>query len=431
MLWTWLTVVAIPYIMAQPHMLIECDVCANMKTEYCAIFPEEELCATTCGFEFDKTAGQCRRVSKGSAQHPLKDGDSPIIGGYGKFRYQYMPELLQPPQGAALVNCHGLVVDNDENILLTYQNDGIDQHCIIKWKPDGTGGTFASQDSPGLCAGTPHGLKITTEGDTQYLYHANNAQKLAKTTMDGKVVWITEGKFGQNDTCVPARDCPLNSCSCGDGKVPYIPTWFATPPNTKYAYLCDGYGSDHIYVFDATTGAFMNQTFGGRSPAGLTPGSAGPTQPHGLFSENHGCTYDPRQTTQANTIVVSDRRNMRFEFFQYVPDRVDKFDWFKTVDMSASLGPATLPCNIRFTHGSKYRPEQEGRSIVPDLSGPVAVLDIAHNVVSVINVSALLDVQQHKHPHDAIFLSNGDIVVATWAPGRVSYWKLLPPAEDL
>ena len=44
------------------------------------------------------------------------------------------------------------------------------------------------QDTPGLCTGTPHGLKITTEGDQQFLYHANNAQKLAKTTMDGEIV---------------------------------------------------------------------------------------------------------------------------------------------------------------------------------------------------------------------------------------------------
>ena len=29
------------------------------------------------------------------------------------------------------------------------------------------------------------------------------------------------------------------------------------------------------------------------------------------------------------------------------------------------------------------------------------------------------------HPHDAIFLRNGDIVVGTWDWGYVSYWKRL------
>ena len=81
------------------------------------------------------------------------------------------------------------------------------------------------------------------------------------------------------------------------------------------------------------------------------------------------------------------------------------------------------------THGSKFDPKHEGRSIVPDLSGPVAVLDAQHSVLSVVNVSVLLAAQQHKHPHDATFLANGDMVVATWSPGRLSYWKLLPVEE--
>jgi hypothetical protein len=36
---------------------------------------------------------------------------------------------------------------------------------------DGSGGEFGANDTanPALCSGTPHGLKITTEGDTQYL----------------------------------------------------------------------------------------------------------------------------------------------------------------------------------------------------------------------------------------------------------------------
>lgn len=82
--------------------------------------------------------------------------------------------------------------------------------------------------------------------------------------------------------------------------------------------------------------------------------------------------------------------------------------------MTGPMGEGTLPCNIRMY------PEQEGIAIVPDLAGPVAVMNNANEVVSVVNVSVLLAEQQHKHPHDAIFLPNGDMVVATWAPGRIS-----------
>ena len=99
--------------------------------------------------------------------------------------------------------------------------------------------------------------------------------------------------------------------------------------------------------------------------------------------------------------------------------------------MGHQLGMDTLPCNMRMTHGSKFDPAHDGRSIVADLNGPVAVLDNQHNVISVVNVSVLLAAEQQMHPHDAIFLANGDMVVATWAPGRVSYWKLLPVEEEL
>jgi len=313
----------------------------------------------------------------------------PIIGGYGEFRYQYMPDLLQPPAGASLVNCHGLVTDPEDNIYLTYQNDGKDLNCLIKWKPDGTGAEFMTGGNSTLCSGTPHGLKITNEDNNMFLYHANNNQKLTKTTLDGTIVWQVDGNFGQDST------------------LPYRPTWFATPPDSKYVYLCDGYGSNNVYPFD-TDGHWQNKTYGGK----------GDRTQHGKFSTNHGCTYDSRIPDE-HVIIVSDRANSRLEFYNYDPASSDKFEYNRTVDLRPSLGKGTLPCNIRMY------PKQDGRAIIPDLSGPVAVLDKNNEVISVVNVSQLLAAEQHKHPHDAIFLPNGDMVVATWAPGRISYWKKL------
>ena len=137
-------------------------------------------------------------------------GDDPIVGGYGAYQYQYMPDLLQAPSGATMVNCHGLVTDADGSIILTYENDNeTDFNCLIKWAPDGTGGEFLTGSGSALCEGTPHGLKIATEGDDgeQFLYHANNAQKLTKTTLDGTIVWQVNGNFGQ------------------DPSLAYTPTW--------------------------------------------------------------------------------------------------------------------------------------------------------------------------------------------------------------
>lgn len=222
-----------------------------------------------------------------------------------------------------------------------------------------------------------------------YLYHANNNQKLTKTHLDGSIVWEVNGTFGQ------------------DPKLPYRPTWFATPPDSKYVYLCDGYGSNNVYPF-TLDGKWTNKTYGGK----------GDRSEHGKFSTNHGCTYDSR-TPKTPTIIVSDRANSRFEFFSYDPDTPDTFEYKKTVDLRPSMGAGTLPCNIRMY------PDQEGRAIVPDLAGPVAVLNNENEVISVVNVSVLLAKEKHNHPHDAIFLANGDMVVATWNPGRISYWKKL------
>jgi len=78
------------------------------------------------------------------------------------------------------------------------------------------------------------------------------------------------------------------------------------------------------------------------------------------------------------------------------------------------------PCNVRFLREN---------SIVADLNGPVLILDKDDNLLSSIDVAGLLGDQGHKHPHDAMFMPNGDIVVATWNPGRMSYWRRLANSD--
>jgi len=381
-----------------------CDLCAEDKEEFCKVFPENKnVCDHPCGFVWDEATKRCWEAGTVPTFGASDGTAAPIIGGTGKFRYQYMPDLLKM-EGASLVNCHGLVTDKAKNIYLTYQNDGKDKNCLIKWKPDGTGGEFmtgpAGSNVSELCAGTPHGLKIATENGEEVLYHANNNQKLTKTKTDGTVIWQKEGFFGQNAAGLKA----------------YRPTWHAVPPNSKFSYLCDGYGSNQVYEF-TTDGEFTNHTWGGRSA------TKGPTAELGKFQTNHGCTYDPR-ITDSVTVVVSDRANSRFQMCEVDAKNGGKFDCKSSVDMQPYLGKGTLPCNLRMY------PEQNGQAITADLAGPVGVLNAANEVISVVNVSVLLAAEQHKHPHDAEFLPNGDMVVATWAPGRISYWKLLKPGDE-
>ena len=303
-----------------------------------------------------------------------------IIGGDGDYKYEYVPEKLQLPEGTALVNAHGLEVDKAGNIYLTYESDhDTDTHCFVRWDPDGTGGTTLGSGGA-LCLGTPHGLRIASEGDGTFLYHANNGELLTKTTLDGTILWQLQGP--------PNNDSKFE---------PFKPTWFAVPPEGDFVYLADGYGSNLIHVY-TRDGRYANHTFGG---AGTGPGQ---------FATCHSVTWDARR----KQLVVSDRENHRLQRFNITETgEVFDFDTMATVDGIERI------CNIR-----SY-PEMGGLAILPALEGPVAIVDEHDRTLSVLNVSGLLGDQGHLHPHDAQILPNGDVIVATWAPGRLSYWKKL------
>ena len=94
-----------------------------------------------------------------------------IIGGYGDYKFSYDPTKLLLPEGTHLLNAHGFVLDpTDDSILLTYEpvHNSSDKHCLIKWMADGSGGETIGPGAS-LCAGTPHGLRLSLEDDNLYL----------------------------------------------------------------------------------------------------------------------------------------------------------------------------------------------------------------------------------------------------------------------
>jgi len=116
---------------------------------------------------------------------------------------------------------------------------------------------------------------------------------------------------------------------------PYRPTWVAVPPDGPYVYLCDGYGSNFVYLMWKHNGTFVVGTnsntsnnhaqivhWGGhvsntgsirtRDDLDHRTRTSDPTT-HGLFATNHGCLYD----TATQQIVVADRENGRLEYFDY------------------------------------------------------------------------------------------------------------------
>eukprot|EP00418_Pyrodinium_bahamense_P002525 CAMPEP_0179015156 /NCGR_PEP_ID=MMETSP0796-20121207/2643_1 /TAXON_ID=73915 /ORGANISM="Pyrodinium bahamense, Strain pbaha01" /LENGTH=374 /DNA_ID=CAMNT_0020710775 /DNA_START=12 /DNA_END=1136 /DNA_ORIENTATION=+ len=312
---------------------------------------------------------------------------APIIGGQGDFRYKFLPRRLALPSGVRMQHAHGWAVDKKSNIYLTYAPEpgSSDKHCLIRWAPDGTNATLLGPGDS-LCAGVPHGLRLATEGGVEFLYHANNDHALHKTTLDGEVVWTITGP--------PSNDSHF---------LPNMPTWFSTPPESNYVYMADGYGSNFIHVY-TRAGAYAGRSYGGR---GTGPGK---------FQTCHSINFDPR----ANKLVVTDRENHRHQYFHFDPHSPDKFDFVSEF----TIPDLQRPCNMRFEFGHGY-------AVIPALEGPVGVVDQANKLVSLIDVQALLGDKGHLHPHDATFLPSGDLVVATWNPGRISYWQLLPKGDLL
>lgn len=447
-----------------------------------------------------------------------------VVSGNGSFTFAYVPSLLALPAGVELVNAHGLVQDpTDGSILLAYQPDNSrDNHCLVRWRPDGTGGVRFGAGSA-LCAGTPHGLRLAVEDGVPFLYHANNDAALHKTRLDGSLVWSVSGPPGGNASYLP-----------------YRLTWFAAPPGSQYVYLADGDGSNFIHVYNRS-GGYSGRSFGGR---GTAPG---------LFQTCHAINFDPRR----GQLIVSDRENHRHQYFDFTLSAATPSDVTFTPASQFHTDGLDRPCHIQFFRdiGSPKeksvaeavpRAEGEGQSsdlkpgaapfppaaedrlggsspawaaearkggaseaatrvmgapraggqpwgpagrvwvagagavlglaaaglagsgavaarveartaavvaplptrgaspasvaaaasfgqedgpashaVVASLDGSVGILDASNRLVASVDVGRLLGALGHQHPHDAIVLANGDLAIATWNPGRLSYWRRL------
>ena len=166
-------------------------------------------------------------------------------------------------------------------------------------------------------------------------------------------------------------------------------------PRTTIFILGDGYGSSFIHRYNRH--GDWQQTFGGR---GTEAGKV--NTPHGLW-------VDTRLSEPL--LAVADRGNRRIQYFTLD----GKPAYFVTNGMRQ-------PCHFSL---------RDGEMLVPDLDSVLTILDEKNNVVLHLGDgfpsglrnkprSAFLP-GKFIHPHDAMFLTNGDILVAEWVPiGRVT-----------
>lgn len=304
------------------------------------------------------------------------------------FRWEYDESLLKVPADAPpMLHGHGLAKDTSGNIYFTYvvANASSEDRCLVKFSPSDSYALGQMQGDPTLSQGTPHGLRIDYESDEMaYLYHSNNDQVVRKTDLNGSIKW-TGGQTPPNNESI---------------FWPYMPTdAVVAPPGGSLLFVADGYGSSYIHVMNSSTGTWLNPDF---SFGGLGV-------EHGKFHTPHGINWDGR--IGRSHLVVSDRSNARIEYFNL------DGTYYSTMADNSTVATISQPCNVDIDI-------ERGLALVPDLDGPVFVLDRENSEVGKVEPLDEVGIDSgFDHPHDAIFFPNGDIAICTWNPGRLGYWR--------
>lgn len=311
---------------------------------------------------------------------PTVSAQADLILGNGTHRYRCIHDWLTPPSwtGIRFGDTHGLAQDSAGRIYVahTVHADSKSQDAICVFSEEGR---FLESWGSDFRGGA-HGLDLRRERDGEFLYHCDiNRRKVVKTDLRGTVLW----ELG----------APEASGKYSAG-APYIPTNLAFSPDGGF-FVADGYGSNWIHQYDAK--ANYVRTFGG---PGKDPGQV--QQPHGIWLDDRG---------RNPYLAVADRANRRIQYFD-LNGRHVKF---------ASEG-MRLPCHFSI---------RKGEMLVPDLQSVVTILDEDNKVIVQLGDGDPTNLRGRPrrefipgkfiHPHDAMFLRNGDILVAEWVPiGRVT-----------
>lgn len=301
-----------------------------------------------------------------------------LILGASEFQYEWVDDWLTPPSWISYGDTHGVAQDSCGNIYVAHTVNGRSAFGQAVCVFDENGKYLRSWGEQ--FRGGAHGLDLRREGASEFLYHCDTAhRKVVKTDLDGKEIWTLEA--------------PKESGRYEKGE-PFIPTNVAFSPNGDF-YVADGYGSNWIHQYDRK--ANYIRTFGG---PGRDPGQV--QQPHGLWLDDRG---------KEPLLAVADRANHRIQYFSLDGKHV-----------SFSTDGMRLPCHFSI---------QKGVMLVPDLSSVITLLDEDNKPIVQLGDGNPTNLRDHPrkdfvrgkfvHPHDAMFLRNGDILVAEWVPiGRVT-----------
>jgi hypothetical protein len=315
-----------------------------------------------------------------------KSGTRPPVLGSGAHTYECVHDWLVPPEGMVWGDTHGLCQDEQGHIYVghTVHKSSMRGEAIVVYDENGRFIRAFGEEF----RGGAHGLKLRREGSTEFLYHCDiNRCNVVKTTLTGEVTWV--------------HGYPREDASYMERPIDFVPTNVAFAPNGDF-YVGDGYGSSHILRF-SIAGKFLGEVGKpGRGDGELDT-------PHGLWLDTRG---------EKPLLVVADRGNRRIQTFTLDGAHL------RTIKDEAHL---RMPCNFH-TQGEWM--------VCPDLDSQVCILDREFNVAAQLGDGRAENGEVGSRrsqsrpqftpgkfitPHDAIFLHNGDILVAEWLPiGRIT-----------
>ena len=239
--------------------------------------------------------------------------------GSGSYTYELVGGWGQLPYGKAYGWGVGVVVDSQDNVYLHTKSP----NAVVVFDREGK---FLRSWGEDFAEGA-HGLYLSKEDSTEYLYLADHARHLVvKTTLDGKVIF-TVG--------VPELPDVYKSHDL------YKPTDVAVAPNGDF-YVCDGYGQSWIHQYNSN--GIRIRSWGGK---GSEPGKM--NSPHGIW-------IDTRKSEPF--VYVADRANNRIQVFTLDGQHV------RFINDGGDL--LRYPCCFYQFQGNMY---------IPDLYSRVTIID--------------------------------------------------------
>ncbi|MFO0878578.1 MAG: peptidase [Gemmataceae bacterium] len=317
-----------------------------------------------------------------------KSGTKPAVIGKGEHTYECDHHWGQLPSSIRWQTTHGTAVDAAGLVYITHQGYGKDvMDTVVVFDPKGKYVRSFGKE----WHGGGHGIDIRKEGGEEFIYlsHMSGNGPVAKTTLEGKLIWKKGAPAEAKVYTNPGSYRPTNVAFATDGGY----------------YVADGYGANYIHQFDKDDK--WVRSWGG------TGDKAGQMRtPHGIWLDNR-----PGRTP---SIVVADRANARLQYFSLEGKHLG---FVKEVLFPAHFDIRGEVLMVPDLHARVSLFDKENKALVHLGDDP----EWRKKVLAGFKVrSQPADWKDGKfvHPHDACFDADGNIFVAEWVQtGRVSKLK--------